>query len=85
MSVINYLDQLNYVNKGYLDAKMQPVNTIDELDRIPRSQRFLGLTVTVLNDGNDLGPRDYWLKTSTSNWVVKEVPGIIFVTGDDIE
>lgn len=85
MSTINYSDQLNYVGKGYIDAKMQPVATVKDLDNIPRSQRFLGLTVTVLDDGLGLGPRDYWIKESTSKWVLKKMPPAIMITGDDVE
>ena len=85
MSTINYSDQLNYVSKGYIDAKMQPVGTIKELDNIPRSQRFLGLTVTVLDDGSGLGPRDYWITTNTARWVLKESSSTIKVDGEDVE
>jgi hypothetical protein len=70
MAIINYTDQLKYAGKGYLDAKMMPVNTFDDLKSIPPTQRFEGLTVVVLNDGN---PQDYWLIGGTSNscWVPK--------------
>lgn len=85
MSTINYSDQLNYINKGYIDAKMQPVASIEDLSNIPRSQRFLGLTVTVLDDGSGLGPRDYWIKNNTSKWVLKEMPSDMKITGNDIE
>jgi hypothetical protein len=49
---------------------MMPVNTFDDLKSIPPTQRFEGLTVVVLNDGN---PQDYWLIGGTSNscWVPK--------------
>lgn len=85
MSTINYSDQLNYISKGYIDAKMQPVATVKDLDNIPRSQRFLGLTVTVLNDGSGLGPRDYWITTNTARWVLKESSSSIKVDGGDTE
>lgn len=70
MAIINYTDQIKYAGKGYLDAKMMPVNTFDDLKSIPPTQRFEGLTVVVLNDGN---PQDYWLIGGTSNscWVPK--------------
>ena len=70
MAIINYTDQIKYAGKGYLDAKMMPVNTFDDLKSIPQPQRFEGLTVTVLNNGN---PQDYWLIGGTSNsyWVPK--------------
>ena len=85
MSTINYSDQLNYIGKGYVDAKMQPVATIKDLDNIPRSQRFLGLTVTVLNDSSGLGPRDYWITTNTAKWVLKESLSAIKIDGEDVE
>jgi predicted nucleic acid-binding Zn-ribbon protein len=70
MAVINYTDQLKYAGSGYLDAKMNPVASVADLKSISRNQRFIGLTVTVLNDGN---PQDYWLVNGTSNdnWVPK--------------
>lgn len=70
MAIINYTDQIKYAGQGYLDAKMMPVQTVDDLKKIPPTQRFEGLTVTVLNEGN---PQDYWLIGGTSNscWVPK--------------
>lgn len=70
MAIINYTDQIKYAGKGYLDAKMMPVDTFDDLKKIPPTQRFEGLTVVVLNEGN---PQDYWLIGGTSNscWVPK--------------
>ena len=70
MAIINYTDQLKYAGKGYLDAKMMPVKTVDDLKAISLTQRFEGFTVTVLNDGN---PQDYWLVggISNKNWVPK--------------
>lgn len=70
MAIINYTDQIKYTGKGYLDAKMMPVASVEELNKISRTQRFEGLTITVLNNGN---PQDYWLigGTANSNWVPK--------------
>jgi hypothetical protein len=64
MAIINYTDQLKYAGRGYLDAKMMPVKTYEELKSIPQTQRFEGLTIVVLNDGH---PQDYWLVGGTSN------------------
>lgn len=64
MAIINYTDQLKYAGRGYLDAKMMPVKTYEELKSIPQTQRFEGLTIVVLNDGQ---PQDYWLVGGTSN------------------
>lgn len=72
MAIINYSDQLKYTGKGYIDAKMTPVETVDDLKKIPITQRFEGFTVTVLNDGK---PQDYWLVGGVANkyWVPKTV------------
>lgn len=64
MAIINYTDQIKYTGKGYLDAKMMPVKTFEDLKAIPPTQRFEGLTIVVLNDGN---PQDYWLIGGVSN------------------
>lgn len=64
MAIINYTDQIKYTGKGYLDAKIMPVKTFEDLKAIPPTQRFEGLTIVVLNDGN---PQDYWLIGGISN------------------
>lgn len=88
MAKLNYTDQLNFTGAGYIDAKMQPVETVADLNKIPRSQRFVGLTVTVLDDGSGK-PFDYWLETSVTKWVKKIMPTEgeinIQIKGDDIE
>ena len=70
MAIINYTDQLKYAGKGYLDSKLMPVNTVDDLKSFPLTQRFEGFTVTVLNNGN---PQEYWLVggITNKNWVQK--------------
>lgn len=75
MAIINYTDQIKYTGKGYLDAKMMPVATVDDLKKISRTQRFEGLTITVLNNGN---PQDYWLigGTKDSNWTLKDTSNL---------
>lgn len=80
--------RLRYTGGGYLDAKMQPVETLTDLNAITRTQRFVGLTVLVLDDGTGNGPREYFLKDGTSNthWVLKEYhTKLDTITGDDIE
>ena len=89
MAVTNISDQLLYVGKGYLDSKIQPVNTPEDLKLIPSSQRFIGLNVTVLNDG-DGNIRDYILigGTKNSNWKPRTYiaeKASIPITGDDVE
>lgn len=89
MPTLNYNYQLNYTGSGYLDAKMQPVDTIEKLNDIPLCQRFKGLTVTVLN-GENGKPCDYWIESNPSKWVKKTLPaeggeGNIPITGDDVE
>lgn len=70
MAIINYTNQIKYAGRGYLDSKMMPVQTVDDLYAISLTQRFEGLTITVLNDGN---PQDYWLVGGTTNncWIPK--------------
>ena len=76
MAIINYTDQLKYAGRGYLDAKMMPVQTVDDLKAISLTQRFEGLTITVLNDGDGI-PHDYWLVGGVTNqyWTKKTVAG----------
>ena len=88
MAEINYLNQVRYTGSGYLDAKMQPVKTYDDLLKIPRSQRFIGLEIVVLSDtknGNGKQTK-YWLKdgTANSNWVIKN-DSSLSITGEDVE
>ncbi len=87
MAILTYSDQLNYSGKGYLDAKMQPVATVSDLNKIPRSQRFIGLTVTVLDDGSGR-PYDYWIENNVAKWVKKTMPVdgkiIIQLEGNDL-
>jgi hypothetical protein len=73
MATLTYSDQINFSGKGYLDAKIQPVETVSDLNKIPRSQRFIGLTVTVLNDGSGR-PYDYWIENNVAKWVRKTMP-----------
>ena len=78
MGIINYSDQLKYTGKGYLDAKMMPVENVSDLRNISITQRFEGLTVTVLKDGEgNTNPQDYWLIGGVTNscWVPKTVSG----------
>ena len=61
-NVTNMTKQLKYTGKGYLDYKMQPVNTVAELlEKFKnRNELKLGMTVTVLNENGDNVPVDYW-------------------------
>lgn len=59
-------------SRGPLDAKQTPADTYEELtdtQRIPVAQRYVGLTVTVLNPT----PVEYWLVGGRTNasWKVK--------------
>ena len=49
MSEINVNSQYRLINSKPLDAKLAPVPTIDDLYSIPRAQRYIGMTVTVLD------------------------------------
>ena len=71
-----------YINEGYyLDSKTQPVQTFDDLNLIPRQQRFIGLEVLVIDED-----KKYRLKNGTKNsdWVaVEEGNSEMFWEGDD--
>jgi hypothetical protein len=60
-----------------LDAKQTPADVYLDIasgmTRIPRAQRYVGLTVTVLNKDTTNIPVDYWLVggTTNANWKVK--------------
>ena len=58
----NMTKQLKYTGKGYIDYKMQPVDTVAELkEKFKNNNELkLGLTVTVLNNDGDNVPVDYW-------------------------
>lgn len=78
MAIINYSDQLKFTGKGYLDAKMMPVEKFSDLKKISITQRFEGLTVTVLKDeNNNSNPQDYWLIGGVTNscWIPKTTSG----------
>ena len=78
MGIINYSDQLKFTGKGYLDAKMMPVENVSDLKNISITQRFEGLTVTVLRDENgNTNPQEYWLIGGVTNscWIPKTVSG----------
>jgi hypothetical protein len=73
---------------GPLDVKLNPVNNLDELyNNIKRKNRYLGMTVLVLDDGTGDGPAEYWLVggTANNNWVKKTASGSLTLGGDDIE
>lgn len=61
-NVTNMTKQLKFTGKGYLDYKMQPVETVEELnDKFKNNNELkLGLTVTVLNGAGENVPLDYW-------------------------
>ena len=61
-NVTNLTKQLKYTGKGYLDNKMQPVETVSELNSkfTNRNELKLGMVVTVLNGGGTNIPVDYW-------------------------
>lgn len=79
MATLNNSNQIIYTGRGYLDAKMQPVNALEDLNKIPKSQRFLGLTVVVLTPE----PCEYWLPKSLAKWEKKTAT--IDVDGNDLE
>lgn len=88
--VIGY--QYTYNGPGYLDAKIQPVETVADLDSILLRQRFVGLTVTVIHpDGADSKPADYWLVQDPNEeegvlmWERKTTDGKEYTAGEGID
>lgn len=64
---------------GYVDS-VQSTNDFASLLAIPRSEKFVGLTTTVLNgittsNGESI-PVDVWLSESRNTWVVKNIPNV---------
>ena len=89
MAVTNMTKQLKYTGKGYLDDKMQPVDTVAELTSkfTNVNELKLGMVVTVLNGGGVKVPVDYWYyypydeatgtydTSVTPSWQPKVYPG----------
>ena len=65
MAVLNYADQMKYSGKGYLDSKVAPVETLDELTSMSAFSLAKyyqpGMVVLVMNDGVSEGPTQYFL------------------------
>lgn len=88
-TVTNVTSQIKYTGKGYLDHKMQPVNTVAELKAkfTNKNELKLGMVVTVLNENGDNVPVDYWYyhpyyeatgtydMTAAPDWYPKVYPG----------
>lgn len=85
-------NQYIYNGPGYLDSKIQPVDTVADLNSILLRQRFIGLTVTVIHpDGPDSSPADYWLVQDPAEeegvlmWERKTTDGKEYTAGDGID
>lgn len=88
MSTIQVSEQYVGNYGAPLDYKLTPVANLQELySKVQRRQRYIGMTVVVLNDGTGGGPAEYWLVggTADSNWVKKTVSGAIMISGDDVD
>jgi hypothetical protein len=77
----NITSNFYYLNQGPLDAKMQPLQTIDDLLKIERDYLYEGIELTVLNinkeDKNDVSniPTRFTLKYNENfefTWKVKD-------------
>lgn len=71
--MIEFGEQLHYAGGEYLDSNMS-VESYADLSLIPRSERFIGMTVTVLNATTTKVPQDYWLVNTIANsgWKLKQ-------------
>lgn len=68
MAIVYNSNQVKWGDRGYLDAKMQPVANVAALPSDP-TEVFEGMTVVVLDDGSGK-PCDYWRVNGA--WVKKE-------------
>ena len=72
---IDLTEKLRYSN-GYVDNSVS-VDTFNDLMNVPMSNRFVGVTVTVLNFYNGI-PADFWLVIGTNKkyWRLKGLPQV---------
>lgn len=75
--VINVNSSYQLADNRPLDAKLIPVKTVADLNWIPRAQRYVGMTVSVLDYNGKGDAADFHLVggTANSNWKRKD--GII--------
>ena len=86
--IVEVSEQLFGNYGGPVDAKLAPVADLAELySATKRKNRYLGMTVLVLDDGTGGGPAEYWLVggTANGNWVKKTTAGSLSLGGDDIQ
>ena len=77
------ISPIRLISNSAVDIKNMPVNTVEDLYAIPMNERYVGLTVLVLNE-----KKEYWLLDNVSNsaWTVKnQAEGVIKITGGDVE
>lgn len=68
VSEINVNSQYRLIDNKPLDAKLEPVEKVVDLYRIPRAQRYEGMTVTVLDYNGKGETADYQLIGGTGNF-----------------
>lgn len=80
MANTNVSNQYYVTGRQSLDAKLQPVDSFNDLKKITAKDRYVGMTVVVLNAVRDeegyivsTNPIDYWLVDGVTNacWKVK--------------
>ena len=71
MAIVYNSNQVKYGDRGYLDAKMQPVENLAALPT-DITEVFEGMSVVVLNDGSGQ-PHEYW--RVGGQWVKKDNGG----------
>jgi len=82
---VTVAEQYFSTQKGPLDAKLTPADSYTELldmTRIPRAQRYVGLTVTVAQAGKP--SVEYWLVGGTTNASWKLKTGNVVPTKEDL-
>ena len=75
MSEVSVNSQYRLIDNNPLDVKQTPVQTVADLYKIPRAQRYEGMTVTVLDWDGSGEQWDYYLVggTANKNWERKHL------------
>lgn len=78
MAISNSSTQLRYTQKGYLDSKTSPVQSIEELNKIKTNLYVPGMSVYVIDE-----KRDYVF--NGTSWEPKSAGADIYISGDDVQ
>lgn len=79
MSVTTIKNQIETTQNAPLDIKLTPVDSLTDLYHIPRSERYVSMTIFVKSENCE-----YWLVDGTLNMNWKQKINTIPISGDDI-